>query len=340
MTMTTNLARGEGTPTRQAKRKGGTDTGLATVRVNHLLKLFRSRYEDGLPDDADGRAALTVLVKLAIHITQERAAKLAEIYGLAPWASMEMRDELERCAFAEKWWPSSIDELGAMFRVSREERHGLEAWQLGAIDESPEERAATEAEKHRDRERERRRQNRAARPAKPSAQDRADRLFEELPHTQVEIKVIVERVRHLPEFKSVKDVAGAVHKAADALKARGLLVDQEQRQGRRLIRMIRRARDSDRRIEVAAPKAATNVPQAQNAAGVEYLQRLKVELLNFTSKDEVHRLSQWFSGVAERTVRGRAGLTEEQMAEARGMLDARASDLLGREVRFQWTRSR
>lgn len=330
-------------PTPQKMERAKKEDGLAVVRVNHLLKLFRSRHPDGLPDDGNGRDALYGLVALAIHLTKQRTAKLAEIYRLAPWASEDERDDLERQALVDLWWPTP-DALGGKYKVTRAERHGLEVWQLGAIDESREERKANEREKHRERSRESRRRKRTdsvANGAKPSTRDRENRLLEELSLGPVKIPVLAERVRHLPEFKGLKDLVGSLHKLADALKARGLIVDNlEPVEGRAWkVRTVRKATERDRRAEIAtAAPAAPPVLAALSDNAAEYFERLEAKLKTVIKEEDTPALGAWFTSRAERAVRARYGLTPEQLTRAHAMINGRLREISGRKVFFAWSR--
>lgn len=344
---------------KRRKNAGFEQLGL---RLKDLSRLFERRWGPTLPDIEAARIAIYVLIS---HLQNGRDAGtkiVAQVKLWAPWMSDEDRDALQARAFAERpFW--NADEIAELLQVTEAERTGRvpKLKTIGVAGQTSADREDRRNEQKKDA-RKRARQEKARREAaaaklKPSQWEREMAVLEELPdgRASIPIRSVVAAVADLPAFAHVEPKQ-AVHRALKALEHRGVIVRRTVPPtvpGKMPVTQVRRASAQERAAFVpptvasntatpqaprAAPPLAHPTPQtAEHDAGAQYLQRLEMEVLKI---DETYELGKWFSGIAERTVRGRAGLTDEQMTKARGIIDARASAILGHEVRFRWTRSR
>ena len=133
---------------------------VKALRRAQVLRVLRHRYGPNLPNDAQGREALQLLLELDLDGSRALA--------IAPWA---MGDELERQIVAAEtnwgWWCGKIGhKIGVRLEVTFREKTELALHHLGCIDADP--RGIRDY--YRERKRERDRARRAHKRQKATAQ--------------------------------------------------------------------------------------------------------------------------------------------------------------------------
>jgi hypothetical protein len=135
---------------------------IRRLRYGALLRLFRHRWGNELPDDDAGRDDLWLLVTNVSLAAAEPKKKMRDVIEVwAPWMSAE-----EREAYIKHVWgldiyertPTAL-ELGKRLGLTNAEREALKLWPFRPIDKTEEEIA----EQAKARERERRAHNRRER---------------------------------------------------------------------------------------------------------------------------------------------------------------------------------
>ena len=117
---------------------------IRRLRYGALLKLFRQRWGNVLPDDDAGRDDLWLLVTNVSLATAELEKKMHHVIEMwAPWMSAE-----EGSAYVKHVWCldryeriNTAEELGRRLRLTNAERETLKLWQFLPIDKTVEELA-------------------------------------------------------------------------------------------------------------------------------------------------------------------------------------------------------
>lgn len=123
---------------------------MAAVRITELQRLRRARYPHGIPDSADGRVLVRVIVHhLAVLQGDQRRRVTGWIEENAPWLTMgETHNLLSEIATKPRRWRA--DRLAWRLKLIAADRKALRITTIGAIDVDKRTRIATR--KQRDRE--------------------------------------------------------------------------------------------------------------------------------------------------------------------------------------------
>jgi hypothetical protein len=131
---------------------------MATLRIRELGRLMRARHGDKLPDDAGGRAFLTIMVHHLASLagTDPRARIDFWISEHADWLPMgEARGLIASAIARPQRWTAAA--LAWRLQLNQADRATLRITTIGATDENPQERAKRKQSQKQERERQRRR---------------------------------------------------------------------------------------------------------------------------------------------------------------------------------------
>jgi hypothetical protein len=135
----------------EARRKWET---IRRLRYACLIRLFRHRYGDQLPDDDAGIADLWLLLQNVSLAISEPEKKMRHVIAVwAPWLSEEAaqeRIEFLKLLTTHERTPTARD-LGDRLRVTNAERELLKLWQFKPVDATDEELADLRRAKSRER---------------------------------------------------------------------------------------------------------------------------------------------------------------------------------------------
>jgi hypothetical protein len=129
---------------------------IAAIRVNEIMRLFRSRWGPMLPDDDAGRDILWLVLQhlASLRSARQRMLNFAEVFS--PWLKDRERERLFDEVLRNPPQMYSADELGVRLGLRDIDRTALGIKTIGAIDCNKEQREARRRLEKRDRERERR----------------------------------------------------------------------------------------------------------------------------------------------------------------------------------------
>jgi hypothetical protein len=123
---------------------------ITSLRRTQVLRLGRHRHGATLPDNADGRAILQLLLEL--HLDGPSSARLAT------WATGSELDELIRTADDHFWWwrGNIAEKIGERLKVTFDEWKSCHLWHIVPSDVPASTLAAYKRERKRERDRKRR----------------------------------------------------------------------------------------------------------------------------------------------------------------------------------------
>jgi hypothetical protein len=130
------------------KKRPGDDADkwelIRRLRYGALLKLFRHRWGNVLPDDDAGRDDLWILVTNVSLAAAEPEKKMRHVIDMwAPWMSIEEREAYIKhvCGLDKYERTPTAKELGERLGLTNAERETLKLWAVLPIDKTEEELA-------------------------------------------------------------------------------------------------------------------------------------------------------------------------------------------------------
>lgn len=122
---------------------------MAALRVTELQRLRRARYPQGIPDTADGRVLVRVIVHhLAVLQGDQRRRITGWLDEHAPWMTMgEAHELLAEIVTKPRRWRA--DRLAWRLKLIEADRKALRITTIGAIDADKAERAKRRKERDR-----------------------------------------------------------------------------------------------------------------------------------------------------------------------------------------------
>jgi hypothetical protein len=123
------------------KQRHATKPQFAAIRVAELNRLFRARYGEQLPDDADGRGCLWIVAQHLMQLAGHPYQRLMMFAAIrAPWLTItEATALLADVASKPMTWKA--DSLAWRLKLTYADRQALKIKTIGAIDVNRSQRA-------------------------------------------------------------------------------------------------------------------------------------------------------------------------------------------------------
>jgi hypothetical protein len=200
------------------------DVRLAHLRWRELQRLLRHRYGVVMPDTAEARRDLEILVGYAV-LTGKKPSHQADLW--APWLPEDEANHLAvRCPVLHK-----ADDLAERLRLRYCDRQRLAIRTIGSVDVDQAERDRL----RRQRQNEAKRQKRAAKPEEPMQTDtaknlppKARKVLARIDGAEIAVPELIKRVAILKEFQKLASPRQEVHRILDHLVAVGLIADRSE----------------------------------------------------------------------------------------------------------------
>ncbi len=201
------------------------DVRLAHLRWSELQRLLRVRYGPVMPDTAEARRDLEILIGYAI-LTGRKPQHQVEI--LAPWLN---EDELDHMAAHQRPILHRADDLAHKLDLRYCDRQALAITTIGSVDVDQAERERLRLERRN----EAKRLKRAAAKQETSTMEtntavltaRQRKVLARVDGAEIAVPELIKRVASLKEFsKLAEPPQRQVHRILDLLVAAGLVTDR------------------------------------------------------------------------------------------------------------------
>jgi hypothetical protein len=195
------------------------DLRLAHLRWRELIRLLQYRYRTEMPDTAEARRDIAILINYAI-LTDKKPQHIVEVW--APWLD---QDELDHMAAHQRPILHKADDLAKRLDLHYFDRQRLSIRTIGAVDVDHAERDRLRLERRN----EAKRQKRAAANQEEKPMSHRQRaVLEKIDHGA---DAVPELVKQLARHKAFRGVAAAslrkvVHRTVDELLAAGEIADR------------------------------------------------------------------------------------------------------------------
>jgi hypothetical protein len=208
------------------------DVRLAHLRWRELQRLFRHRYGVEMPDTAEARRDLEILIGYAV-LTSKRPQHLVELW--APWLD---EDEADHMA-AQRPILHRADDLARRLDLRYCDRQALAITTIGSVDVDQAERERLRCQRRN----EAKQLKRAAKPecsTMPSMKPREKVVLAAIGTTEIPAASVVEQVKKHRAFRKLTSAREEVHRILNRLLDKGLIVDRSEPRPQGTVRYISR----------------------------------------------------------------------------------------------------
>jgi hypothetical protein len=217
------------------------DIRLAHLRWRELQRLLRYRYGVVMPDTAEARRDLEILICYAV-LTGKKVQHQAEL--LAPWLG---EDEIDHLAAHQRPVLHKADDLAERLDLRYCDRQRLAIRTIGSVDVNQAERDRLRRQRQNERKRAKR-----AKQEEPMQTETAPmhlkpkerKVLARIDGAEIAVPELIKRVANLKEFKKLAAPRWEVHKILDHLVAVGLVADRSKPRPQGTIRYVSRRQQS------------------------------------------------------------------------------------------------